>query len=133
MGIVLSVQRASGAPAVIDGDMKLIEGRSLIDGYWTCADQKKHRVGRSGWPHGILEQRFLFNLTADPSESTNLFTEMPDVAQRLSKILEAAKASAVEEQPTERDSSASDWQHAHNNTLGPWVHAVAGFTSSIVV
>merc|ERR1712146_702936 len=103
--VVLSVQTASGAPAIIDGDMKLIEGWSLIDGYWSCADSKRHRVGKSGWPHGIIQQRFLFNLTADPTESENLFTKMPDIAERLSKQLAAAKLTAVDEQPTTSDPS----------------------------
>jgi arylsulfatase A-like enzyme len=104
--------------AIIEGEMKLINSSAPIDGYWTCGDQKKHRVPRAGWIK--RGKGMLFNLTADPNEAHNLIDELPEVAAKLHQLLAEAAASAVPAQTTEADPLATDWMKAHNHTMGPW-------------
>eukprot|EP01065_Artemidia_motanka_P007434 TRINITY_DN1369_c3_g1_i1.p1 TRINITY_DN1369_c3_g1~~TRINITY_DN1369_c3_g1_i1.p1 ORF type:complete len:525 (+),score=166.56 TRINITY_DN1369_c3_g1_i1:78-1577(+) len=68
--------------AIIHGDMKLIQGFwGLCDGYWTCTEPYQHVSTKE---KALIK---LFNLTEDPTETTNLAPSMPDVVADLQKRL----------------------------------------------
>lgn len=123
--VPVNIDTSSGVnfTALIQGEWKLIEGVGTYDGWWSndpythtkpTAAQKAVKVGGSNvW---------LFNLTADESERSNVAAAHPDVVasmqRRITELADPADG-YVDPQPNKQDPRADP--SLHNGTWAPFL------------
>ena len=71
--------------------------------------------------HGLRAQVMLFDLESDPTESTNLASSQPDLVRRLTALVQAINASAVDSRGVCAPHEPQQSPALHNGTCTPWL------------
>lgn len=96
---------------------------SIGNGVWCtgppCPSDHNNSATRAG-PWGV-DSVMLFNLRTDPTESHNVAAAHPDVVARLTALVEALNASAVDSRGVCAPAEAQQAPALHNGTCTPWL------------
>lgn len=72
-------------------------------------------------PPMVCAQVMLFDLESDPTESTNLASSQPDLVRRLTALVQAINASAVDSRGVCAPHEPQQSPALHNGTCTPWL------------
>mmetsp|Transcript_13896 Transcript_13896/g.40982 ORF Transcript_13896/g.40982 Transcript_13896/m.40982 type:complete len:185 (+) Transcript_13896:423-977(+) len=125
-------QHATPYYALRQGRWKLLLGdpgaddnrhRSIGNGFWCTgppcpADHNNSATAAGPW---TVDSVMLFDLESDPTESTNLASSQPGLVRRLTALVQAINASAVDSRGVCAPHEPQQSPALHNGTCTPWL------------
>ena len=120
-------QHATPYYALRQGRWKLLIGdpgaddnvhASIGNGWW-CPDDHNNSAAVAG-PFGV-DSVMLFDVVADAAERTDVAAAHPDVVKRLTALIEALNATAVDSRGVCAPSDPAQAPSLHNGTCTPWL------------
>eukprot|EP01065_Artemidia_motanka_P048932 TRINITY_DN801_c0_g1_i1.p1 TRINITY_DN801_c0_g1~~TRINITY_DN801_c0_g1_i1.p1 ORF type:complete len:510 (+),score=136.85 TRINITY_DN801_c0_g1_i1:89-1618(+) len=109
--------------AILNGTWKLAveqqKGNVMVyDGYFRY--NASGALIREAGPQSDFDGKWLFDLSVDPFERTNLYGSRPDIVQELESLMDGYRATYVK--PQKQPFEIRSFPMFHNHTWAPWLH-----------